>query len=150
KVEFDLWGKPYCIELVSIGAEHDGIIHVVILVNNKTRVYTVQTARAKRVEIRMAKGENQVASPTNGTIWRIGNPDRGGLKVGNIVRKGEELGNIEAMKMENPITAPFDAQVKDIAVSVNNSVIEGQLLFAMEPVKAGSSAQQVGLIDDDD
>jgi len=38
KVEFDLMGKPYCIELVSVGAEHEGEIHVVMKVNNKTRV----------------------------------------------------------------------------------------------------------------
>ena len=150
KVEFDLWGKPYCIELVSIGAEHDGIIHVVMLVNNKTRVYPVQTARAKKVETRMAKGENQVASPINGTVWRIGNPDRGVLKVGDFVRKGEELGNIEAMKMENPITAAFDGQLTEIAVSANSSVIEGQLLFVLEPRKPGAQAQYVGFIDDDD
>jgi len=150
RVEFDLWGKPYCIELVSIGEEHEGVIHVVMLVNNKTRVYPVQTARARKVEIRMAKGEGQIPSPTNGTVWRIGNPDRGALKTGDIVRKGEELGNIEAMKMENPILAPFDGQIMEIAVSVNNSVIEGQLLFTLEPVKPGSETQQINLIDDDD
>ena len=48
RVDFDLWGKPYTIELVSIGSEHEGIIHVVMKVNNKTRVYMVETPRAKK------------------------------------------------------------------------------------------------------
>ncbi len=132
KVEFILWGQPYCIELVSIGSEHDGIIHVVMKVNNKTRVYTVETPRAKKVEIRMAKGPEEIGAPINGNLWRIGNPDRGAIKVGDVVHKGEEIANLEAMKMENAILAPFDGVVKEIAVKLNDSVQEGQLLFVLE------------------
>ncbi len=132
KVEFDLWGKPYCIELVSIGSEHEGLIHVVMKVNNKTRVYTVETPRAKKAEIRMAQGPDEIGAPINGNVWRIGNSDRGTLKSGDIVHKGEEIANLEAMKMENAIVAPFDAQVVEIAVRLNDSVQEGQLLFVLK------------------
>lgn len=135
KVEFELWGKPYCIELVSIGSEHEGIIHVVMKVNNKTRVYSVETPRAKKVEIRMAKGTNNIGAPINGNIWRIGNPDRGTIKAGDIVHKGEEIANLEAMKMENAIMAPFDAQITEVCVKLNDTVQEGQLLFAVEKVE---------------
>ncbi len=132
KVEFDLWGKPYCIELVSIGSEHEGFIHVVMKVNNKTRVYTVETPRAKKTEIRMAQGPDEIGAPINGNVWRIGNPDRGTLKIGDIVHKGEEIANLEAMKMENAIVAPFDAHVVEIAIKLNDSVQEGQLLFVLK------------------
>lgn len=132
KVDFDLWGKPYSLELVSVGAEHEGIIHVVMRVNNKTRVYTVETPRAKKAEIKMAKGINDIGAPINGNIWRIGNPERGSLKVGDIVHKGEEIANLEAMKMENAIVAPFDAHILEICVKLNSFVIEGQLLFVLE------------------
>ncbi|MGB9715177.1 MAG: biotin/lipoyl-containing protein [Thermodesulfovibrionales bacterium] len=132
KVEFELWGKPYCIELVSIGAEHEGMVHVVMRVNNKTRVYTVETPSAKKIEIRMAKGPNDIAAPITGNIWRIGNPVRGTLKVGDIVHKGEEIANLEAMKMETPIVAPFDGQITEICVKLNDPVQEGQLLFVLE------------------
>ncbi|HOJ42823.1 MAG TPA: biotin/lipoyl-binding protein, partial [Syntrophorhabdaceae bacterium] len=132
KVEFDLWGKPYCIELVSIGAEHDGVIHVVVLVNNKTKVYEVVTPQAKKAEKRMAKGLNEIGSPVNGTVWRIGNPERGILNVGDIVHKGEEIANVEAMKMENVIVAPFDGQIVEICVKLNELVEEGQLLFVID------------------
>ncbi|OCC16298.1 Pyruvate carboxyl transferase subunit B [Dissulfuribacter thermophilus] len=134
KVEFELMGKPYCIELVSVGAEHEGEIHVVMKVNNKTRVYTVKTPRAKKKEIRMAKAPNEIGAPINGNVWRIGNPKRGQIKVGDIVHKGEEIANLEAMKMENAITAPFDAQVKEICVKLNESVVEKQLLFVLQPI----------------
>jgi len=135
KVDFELWGKPYSIELVSVGAEHEGVIHVVMRVNNKTRVYTVETPRAKKAEIRMAKGAHEVGAPINGNIWRIGNPQRGTLKVGDIIHKGEEIANLEAMKMENAIIAPFDGQINEVCVKLNSFVVEGQLLFVLEKAK---------------
>ena len=132
KVEFELWGKPYCVELVSIGAEHEGLIHVVMRVNNRTRVYTVETPRAKKAEIRMAKAPGEIPALITGNIWRIGNPERGALKVGDIVHKGEEIANLEAMKMENAILAPFDGQIVEICVKLFDTVAEGQLLFVIE------------------
>ncbi|MBM4137469.1 MAG: biotin attachment protein, partial [Nitrospira sp.] len=132
RVDFELWGKPYSIEFVSIGAEHEGLIHVVMMVNNKTRVYKVETPRAKRAEIRMAKGPHDIGAPINGNIWRIGNPERGTLKLGDIVHKGEEIANLEAMKMENAIIAPFDGQIVEVCMKLNDAVQEGQLLFVIE------------------
>ncbi len=132
KVEFEVQGKPYCIELVSVGAEHEGLIHVVMRVNNKTRVYTVETPRVKKTEIRMARGLNEIGAPINGNLWRVGNPDRGAIKAGDIVHKGEEIANLEAMKMENAIVAPFDGQVAEVCVRLNETVQEGQLLFIIE------------------
>jgi pyruvate carboxylase len=135
KVDFELWGKPYSIELVSVGAEHEGVVHVVMRVNNKTRVYTVETPRVKKAEIRMSRSINEIGAPINGNIWRIGNPQRGALKVGDIVHKGEEIANLEAMKMENAIVAPFDSQIAEICISLNSFVVEGQLLFVLETQK---------------
>ena len=132
KVDFDLWGKPYTIELASVGAEHEGHIHVVMRVNNKTRVYAVDTPRAKKVEIRIASGKNEISAPINGNIWRIGNPKRGALKIGDIIHKGEEIANLEAMKMENAILSPYDGQVEEICVKLNASVVEKQLLFVLK------------------
>jgi len=132
KVDFDLWGKPYTIELASVGAEHEGHIHVVMRVNNKARVYYVDTPRAKKVEIRIASGKNEVGAPINGNVWRIGNPKRGALKIGDIVHKGEEIANLEAMKMENAILSPYDGHVEEICVKLNASVVEKQLLFVLE------------------
>ncbi len=135
KVDFELDGKPYTIELVSVGTEHEGVVHVVMKVNNKTRVYTVETPRVKRKEVRKAQGPNQIGAPITGTVWRIGNPERGTLKVGDIVHKGEEIANLEAMKMENAIVAPFDAQIVAIHVKLNETVEEGQLLFELKPLE---------------
>mgnify|MGYP000275663399 CR=1 FL=1 len=135
KVDFELDGKPYTIELVSIGSETDGFIHVVLKVNNKTRVFEVATPRAKKAEVKKATKPNEIGAPISGTVWRIGNPKRGSLKVGDIVHKGEEIANLESMKMENPIVAPFDAQIVEICVKLNQMVEEGQLLFVLKPME---------------
>jgi pyruvate carboxylase len=140
RVDFEHWGKPYSIELVSVGAEHEGVVHVVMRVNNKTRVYTVKTPRAKKAEIRMAKGPNAVGAPINGNLWRIGNPARGPIRPGDIVHKGEEIANLEAMKMENAIQAPLDGQIVEVCVRLNETVQEGQLLFVIEKAGAKSDA----------
>jgi len=134
RVDFDLWGKPYSIELISIGAEDNGIIHVVLRVNNKTQVYAVETPGAKREPIRMAKGPNEIGAPVKSNVWRIGNPNRGAIKEGDLVGKGEEIANLEAMKMETPIISPYNAKIIEIAVKLNDVVQEGQLLFALEKV----------------
>ncbi|MFN3406639.1 MAG: biotin/lipoyl-containing protein, partial [Caldimicrobium sp.] len=134
KVEFEFEGKPYCIELVSVGNENNGVIHVVLKVNNKTRVFEVYTPRAKKTEVRKATKPTEIGAPISGTVWRIGNPKRGTLKPDDIVHKGEEIANIESMKMENPILAPYDAQILEICVKVNQMVEEGQLLFVLKPI----------------
>jgi pyruvate carboxylase len=138
-VEFDLHGKPSEIELFSIGEEHDGVVHVVLGVNNKTRVFRVKTPRAKKSEIRLAAGRNQVGAPINGNLWRIGNPDRGKLKIGDIVHKGEEVANLEAMKMENAILSPMDGQITEIAAKLNESVVERQLLLTVGEIVVEAS-----------
>ncbi len=135
KVEFELEGKPYSIELVSVGNESNGVIHVVLKVNNKTRVFEVLTPRAKKTEVRRATKPTEIGAPISGTLWRIGNPKRGTLKPGDIVHKGEEIANLESMKMENPIVAPFDAQIVEICVKLNQMVEEGQLLFVLKPLE---------------
>ncbi len=135
RVEFELENKPYSIELVSIGQEREGIIYVVLKINNKTRVFEVKTERAKKREVRKAKGPNEIGAPISGTVWRIGNPKRGGLKVGDIVRKGEEIANLESMKMEHPVFAPFDAQIVEICVKLNQLVEEGEVLFVLKPIE---------------
>ena len=62
----------------------------------------------------------------------LGNPGRGALKVDDIVRKGEEMANLEAMKMENAILAPFDGRIAEVCVKLNETVREKQLLFVIE------------------
>jgi pyruvate carboxylase len=131
-VDFSMMDKPHTIEMVSVGEEHDGYIPVVMRLNNQNRVFTVETPNLVKTEVRIAKGPNEIGSPISGSVWRLGNPNRGNIAVGDFVHEGEEVANIEAMKMENALTSPLNARVSEICVSLNDAVIEGQLLLVLE------------------
>lgn len=51
------------------------------------------------------------------------------VKPGDQVKKGDVLLILEAMKMENIIKAPGDAEVKDVKVSLKQSVEKNQVLI---------------------
>ena len=128
RVNFDLWGKPYSMELVSIGAEHEGFIHVVMRVNNKTRVYTVVTPRAKKDRDQDGQGPEQCGRADQRQHLEHRQSRRAGpIKVGDIVHKGEEIANLEAMKMENAILAHVDGQIAEVCVKLNETVQEGSV-----------------------
>lgn len=67
------------------------------------------------------------------------------VEVGATVATGDLIAVIEAMKMENPVTAGIDGTVTEIAVEVGASVTNGAVLAtiepaATEPTAAGESA----------
>jgi pyruvate carboxylase len=144
-VNFEMRNKPHTVEMVSVGEEHDGYIPVVLKLNNQARVFSVQTPRAVKIEVRMARTDNEVGSPITGSVWRLGNTRRGALSVGDIIHAGEEIANIEAMKMENAITSPIDGRIAEICAWLNDSVVEGQLLFVLEKEQVQAARDEVTL-----
>ena len=71
-------------------------------------------------------GAIKINSPMPGSIWKVL------VNVGDVVKKGQPLLILEAMKMENEITAPADGKVVDIKVTKGQSVNLGQVLVEMK------------------
>nr|WP_106779676.1 biotin/lipoyl-containing protein [Lysinibacillus timonensis] len=67
-----------------------------------------------------------VQSEMTGLIWKIV------VKVGDEVKKDQELLIIESMKMEIPIVAPVDGVVKEILVKEEEFVSEGDVLIVLD------------------
>jgi pyruvate carboxylase len=138
EVAFEAYGKPNTIKLVSIGQEIDGVKHIVLSVNNTMHVFPVEMPSRKTVQKAGARFADptipgQIASPIMGNVWRIGDKDRV-LMVGDIVREGEEIMNIEAMKVETAVLSPIHGVVKEIPAKLNQAVVEKQLLMVLEEV----------------
>ena len=57
--------------------------------------------------------------------------ERGPIRV-DYCAQGQEIANLEAMKMENAILAPFEGRIVEICTKLNDTVQEGQLLFVIE------------------
>jgi len=54
------------------------------------------------------------------------------VKVGDVVKEGDTLCILEAMKMENPIFATSGGRVSEVNVSDGQSVKRGDRLFVVE------------------
>ena len=74
-------------------------------------------------------------SPIVGTFYRASDPDAKPLaEVGDVVRKGQVLCIIEAMKLMNEIGSDVDGEVVKIYVENGQPVQYGERLFAIKPL----------------
>ena len=81
------------------------------------------------------KSGHAVTSPFVGTFYRTPAPDQPSfVEVGSVVKKGQVLCIIEAMKLMNEIEADVAGRVAEILVENGQPVEFGQTLFRIEPV----------------
>ncbi|MBN1775382.1 MAG: acetyl-CoA carboxylase biotin carboxyl carrier protein [Clostridiales bacterium] len=75
-----------------------------------------------------------VTSPVVGVFYDTPAPDQAPyVEVGSIVKKGDVLCIIEAMKLMNEVTSPVSGTVTEILVQKASRVEFGQELFIIEP-----------------
>lgn len=70
----------------------------------------------------VAAGDTPLTAPMPGKVSKIV------AKAGDVVKKGDVVLMLEAMKMQNEIAAPVDGTVKSINVNVNENVKPGQTM----------------------
>ena len=75
-----------------------------------------------------------VRSPIVGTFYRNASPDGPHyVEVGDVVKKGQILCIVEAMKLMNEIESEVDGRVLEVLVENARPVEYGQPLFRIEP-----------------
>ena len=76
-----------------------------------------------------------IYSPMVGTFYEAPSPDSPPfVKVGDIVKKGQTLAILEAMKIMNELEADFDCKIVDILVKNGQAVEYDMPLFAVEKI----------------
>ena len=66
---------------------------------------------------------NEVVAPMQGTILDVK------VSAGQVVKKGQVVAILEAMKLENEVVSPFDGTVKNVLVSKGQKVNNGDKLL---------------------
>ena len=120
KVEVN--GIPFEVEL----ARPMNVMHTPVVrpVAHPHHAPSVAAAPAPQPEVQAGPGV-AVRAPLPGTINAIN------VTVGQEVKKGQPVVVLEAMKMENNITAECDGKVTAIHVSKGDSVREGAILVTI-------------------
>ena len=78
---------------------------------------------------------NTINSPMVGTFYRSPSPDSAAfVKEGDIIKEGQTVCIIEAMKLMNELKAETKGRVVKISVENGQAVEFGQVLFVIEPV----------------
>ena len=131
-------------ELIGFRYEENGV--KLNLSKKKEKIQTVQSVfEPIMAEKKVAVSESDkveettdiegeiISSPLVGTYYEA--PAEGAdpfVKVGDIVKKGQTLAIIEAMKLMNEIESECDGVIKEIMVSNGQPVEFGQPLFRIE------------------
>ena len=139
--KFKINGNDYCVAINSIEGKNadvtvNGVSYSVELENAPAAAPVAAPAAAPAVPKAQAApapaaapaaapkaaapaGGKIVKSPLPGVILSID------VKEGQVVKRGQKLAVLEAMKMENEILSEFDGTVSAIHVAKGDSVLEG-------------------------
>ena len=82
-----------------------------------------------------------LTAPLVGTLYRAPEPDaRPFVDIGDLVRVGDQVAIVEAMKLMNPVLADHAGRVQRILVEDGQPVEYGQPLFVLDPAVQDSGA----------
>jgi biotin carboxyl carrier protein len=118
----------YNVEIVKQNTEEKT---VTLKVNNNTYTVNVKDQyddllKSLGLENLGTKKINELKAPMPGLVLNIV------VEIGQVVKKGDALIVLEAMKMENSLKSPTDGIIKKIAVAKGDAVEKNQLLLMFE------------------
>jgi biotin carboxyl carrier protein len=116
KYKISLNGKVYEVEVekLQIGAAAP------------TKEEKAQVNNTSKVAEATPTGSEDVTAPIPGRIWEIK------VKFGDVVKAGQVLVVIEAMKLENEIVSPKDGKITAINVTKGDTVALGDKLVSLQ------------------
>ncbi len=125
-------GKTLILKLLAIGDPHeDGKRTVFFELNGQPREVEVKDLSLASAVREAPKADladsNQVAAPLPGLVVGLS------INVGDMVRKGQKLLSIEAMKMETTLYAEKPGRVTEVLTAVGRQVSTGDLLIRLAP-----------------
>ena len=77
--------------------------------------------------------DKEIKAPFVGTFYRSASPEvKPYVAVGDVVKKGDILGIIEAMKIMNELAAPVSGKIVEIRAEDGKMIEYNQVLFLLE------------------
>lgn len=107
-MEVEVDGEVFTVRIVSVGGSN-------------VEVASVTPQKAPRGEV-----EGGIKSNMQGMVLKVN------VSRGSVVKKGDPLIVLEAMKMENPIHSPIDGKVTEIFVDTGDVVQNGDVLLVVQ------------------
>lgn len=138
KFEFTINGNKYEVNLKDVeeniaslevnGTPYEVEIH--------REVKSTKTPKLVRSEVKTKPGEGTIKKKATGAATVLaplpGNIFKILVGVGDVVKKGDTLLIMEAMKMENNVAAEKEGTVKTIRVKVGDNVLQNDVLIELE------------------
>lgn len=127
EVTVEVNGTPYKVELEK-AAKSAMPAKPALSQSGKTESVKMATVPEKTVKAApvVASGASAVKSPLPGTIMSFS------VKEGDVVKAGDTVCVLEAMKMENDVHTTFGGTVKKILVNVGDAVADGADIMIVE------------------
>ncbi|MDD2620506.1 MAG: pyruvate carboxylase subunit B, partial [Syntrophomonadaceae bacterium] len=126
-------GKIFIVKLINIGKiDKDGFRKIDFEVNGNPREITILDKVYKKGDITPSTifaepgNKNEIGASIPGTVAQIL------VKDGDMVKAGQSLIIIEAMKMETQVVAPISGKVLSVSVIQGQQVKNGELLVKIE------------------
>ena len=117
-------GTAYGVRLSDNAAVVNGVSYPLSIVDG-IKTQAAPAAQAAPAQQTVVTGSQNVVAPMPGLILRLN------VKVGDTVKKNDEIVIMEAMKMENPIYAPCDGQITSIAVKQGDQLQADDLILTI-------------------
>lgn len=116
-------GKSYNSECVNTEGKY--------IITANFRRYEVELQNPRKKYLRTGKGadddvQDSIKAPMPGKVVEVF------VKAGDLVKRGDPLLVIEAMKMQSTYTASQDATVKSVEVGQGDAVLGNQLLISFK------------------